>query len=44
MKDFSWKYFAMTGDLDAYMLYKQVTEPDREADDWEEEETFEVPE
>ncbi|MWV45276.1 YqzL family protein [Paenibacillus sp. HJL G12] len=23
MRDFSWKYFAMTGDVDAYMLYKE---------------------
>lgn len=22
MRDFSWKYFAMTGDLEAYMLYR----------------------
>ncbi|MBB3127316.1 hypothetical protein FHS19_001970 [Paenibacillus rhizosphaerae] len=24
MRDFSWKYFAMTGDVDAYLLYKQA--------------------
>ncbi|MGG6309880.1 YqzL family protein [Paenibacillus macerans] len=24
MRDFSWKYFAMTGDVDAYMLYKEA--------------------
>jgi hypothetical protein len=24
MRDFSWKVFSMTGDLDAYMLYKQM--------------------
>ncbi|WP_460323012.1 YqzL family protein [Paenibacillus sp. YSY-4.3] len=24
MRDFSWKYFAMTGDVDAYMLYKDA--------------------
>ncbi|MBP1904326.1 hypothetical protein J2Z32_000943 [Paenibacillus turicensis] len=23
MRDFSWKYFAMTGDVDAYMLFKE---------------------
>lgn len=23
MRDFSWKYFAMTGDVDAYLLYKE---------------------
>jgi len=27
MRDFSWKYFAMTGDVDAYLLYKQAMEP-----------------
>jgi len=26
MKDFSWKYFSMTGDVDAYLLYKQVAD------------------
>ncbi len=24
MRDFSWKYFMMTGDVDAYMLYKEM--------------------
>ncbi|MBP1992843.1 YqzL family protein [Paenibacillus eucommiae] len=24
MKDFSWQYFSISGDLDAYLLYKQV--------------------
>ncbi len=23
MRDFSWKYFAITGDVDAYLLFKQ---------------------
>lgn len=23
MRDFSWKYFAITGDVDAYMLFKE---------------------
>jgi len=27
MRDFSWKYFAMTGDVDAYLLFKQTGEP-----------------
>ncbi|MBW4838489.1 MAG: YqzL family protein [Paenibacillaceae bacterium] len=27
MRDFSWKYFAMTGDVDAYLLYKEATSP-----------------
>lgn len=40
MRDFSWKYFMMTGDVDAYLLYKEaaalgeqtaaVTEPDEQ--------------
>lgn len=24
MRDFSWKYFAITGDVDAYLLYKEA--------------------
>lgn len=24
MRDFSWKYFMMTGDVDAYLLYKEI--------------------
>ncbi|WP_274651901.1 YqzL family protein [Paenibacillus humicola] len=24
MRDFSWKYFTMTGDVDAFMLYKEM--------------------
>lgn len=24
MRDFSWKYFAITGDVDAYMLFKEA--------------------
>ncbi|WP_081755042.1 YqzL family protein [Paenibacillus durus] len=27
MRDFSWKYFAMTGDVDAYLLYRAAGEP-----------------
>ncbi|GIP48212.1 YqzL family protein [Paenibacillus sp. DXFW5] len=27
MRDFSWKYFAMTGDVDAYLLYKEASGP-----------------
>lgn len=27
MRDFSWKYFAMTGDVDAYLLYRQAGDP-----------------
>ncbi|MFE5319920.1 YqzL family protein [Paenibacillus sp. NPDC056579] len=24
MRDFSWKYFSMTGNVDAYLLYKEI--------------------
>ncbi|MEK4249622.1 YqzL family protein [Paenibacillus sp. FSL W7-1287] len=24
MRDFSWKYFALTGDVESYLLYKEV--------------------
>jgi hypothetical protein len=27
MRDFSWKYFAMTGDVDAYLLYREAEGP-----------------
>lgn len=27
MRDFSWKYFAMTGDVDAYLLYREAGDP-----------------
>lgn len=37
MRDFSWKYFMMTGDVDAYMLYKEINNGvDR--DEWEQDE------
>lgn len=26
MRDFSWKYFALTGDVESYLLYKAVEE------------------
>jgi hypothetical protein len=26
MRDFTWQFFSKTGDLDAYLLYKQVSE------------------
>jgi hypothetical protein len=25
MRDFTWEFFSKTGDLDAYLLYKQVS-------------------
>lgn len=42
MKDFSWKVFTMTGDVDAYMLYKesQKEEWNEQQDElWDESET-----
>ncbi|WP_240416963.1 YqzL family protein [Paenibacillus periandrae] len=24
MRDFSWQYFSLTGDVDAYLLYKEI--------------------
>lgn len=27
MRDFSWNYFSMTGDVNAYLLYKEVLLP-----------------
>jgi hypothetical protein len=24
MRNFSWNYFALTGDVDAYLLYKEI--------------------
>ena len=33
MRDFSWKYFAMTGDVDAYLLYKASGDMDMLADE-----------
>lgn len=28
MRDFSWTYFTLTGDVDAFMLYKQMDQLD----------------
>jgi hypothetical protein len=25
MRDFTWNYFSMTGDVDAYLLYKEIS-------------------
>ncbi|MCR8631417.1 YqzL family protein [Paenibacillus radicis (ex Xue et al. 2023)] len=36
MRDFSWKYFSITGDVDAYLLYKEISDPTSD-DDAEEE-------
>jgi hypothetical protein len=32
MRDFSWKYFSITGDVDAYLLYKEVSSDAEPAD------------
>ncbi|QNK55509.1 YqzL family protein [Paenibacillus sp. PAMC21692] len=26
MRDFSWKYFTLTGDVESFMLYKEVNQ------------------
>ncbi|NBI29377.1 YqzL family protein [Chengkuizengella marina] len=36
MRDFSWKYFINTGDVDAYLLYKEIHEQDDEEPNQEE--------
>lgn len=33
MRDFTWNYFSMTGDVDAYLLYKQMSADDGVQDD-----------
>ncbi|MFD2612754.1 YqzL family protein [Paenibacillus gansuensis] len=38
MRDFTWKYFTMTGDVEAYMLYKDYMNTGREEDPAGEEE------
>ncbi|NEW05213.1 YqzL family protein [Paenibacillus sp. SYP-B3998] len=44
MKDFSWKYFSMTGDVDAYLLYKHVAvEPGMDTDIQQEDQSNEEP-
>lgn len=35
MRDFSWKYFTSTGNIDAYLLYKHI---DADHEEWELEE------
>lgn len=37
MRDFSWSYFTMTGDVESYLLYKEIdfgsnVEPEEEED------------
>lgn len=43
MRDFSWKYFSMTGDVNAYMLYKEAV-GSQETEQLEEEERLEAQE
>jgi hypothetical protein len=35
MRDFSWKYFSITGDVDAYLLYKEISDPTADEDEEE---------
>lgn len=42
MRDFSWKYFSITGDVDAYLLYKEVSVPNRNEEEEEETEEDDV--
>jgi hypothetical protein len=42
MRDFTWEFFSKTGDLDAYLLYKQVSADIRmEPDGFEDEQEIE---
>jgi hypothetical protein len=34
MRDFTWEFFSKTGDLDAYLLYKQVSGDSRMEPEW----------
>lgn len=40
MRDFSWQYFSLTGDVDAYLLYKEINN-DSDSNDAEEDLTSE---
>ncbi|WP_084165294.1 YqzL family protein [Paenibacillus massiliensis] len=42
MRDFSWQYFTMTGDVDAYLLYKHAQAIEQDAVDAELDEEDEV--
>ena len=39
MRDLSWKVFAMTGDVDAYLLYKEMSGPEESGETEQLEET-----
>jgi hypothetical protein len=32
MRDFTWNYFSMTGDVDAYLFYKEMISDETEED------------
>lgn len=32
MRDFSWRYFTLTGDIDAYLLYKRHQEREQDSE------------
>jgi hypothetical protein len=36
MRDFTWNYFSMTGDVDAYLLYKEMNAEQPGEEDLEE--------
>ncbi|GAA4858232.1 hypothetical protein GCM10023310_41770 [Paenibacillus vulneris] len=42
MRDFSWKYFSMTGDVDAYLLYKEMDSERRASEENPEEDVTEL--
>jgi hypothetical protein len=33
LREFSWRYFTLTGDIDAYLLYKSHQELAKDSDD-----------
>lgn len=33
MKDFTWNYFSMTGDVESYLLYKEMKADEPEEED-----------
>lgn len=33
MRDFTWNYFSMTGDVDAYLLYKEMNNEELDQED-----------
>lgn len=37
MRDFTWNYFSQTGDVNAYLLYKEIADGGVQEDDGKEE-------